>query len=58
MKEPIEGAMGVTALDLAEVTLVDRDVVPFLAACELGGIEPHHCPRFLREWVTKERSDV
>ena len=58
MKELIEGAKGVTALDLAEVTLVDRDVVPFLAACELGGIELHHCPRFLREWVTKERSNA
>ncbi len=29
MEELIEGAKGVTALDLAEVTLVNRDVVPF-----------------------------
>jgi len=57
MKELIE-ANAVTALDLAEVTLIDRDVVPFLAACELRGIELRHCPRFLREWVTKERSNV
>jgi hypothetical protein len=58
MNELIDGAKGVTALDLAEVTLVDRDVVPFLAACELRGIELRHCPRFLREWVTKERTTM
>ncbi len=40
MEELIEGAKGVTALDLAEVTLVSRDVVPFLSACEMapGGL--------------------
>ena len=58
MNELIEGAKGVTALDLAEVTLVDRDVVAFLVACELKGIELRHCPRYLREWVTKERSNI
>ena len=57
MKELIE-ANAVAALDLAEVTLVDRDVVAFLVACELKGIELRHCPRYLREWVTKERSNI
>ena len=57
MKELIE-ANAVTALDLGEVTLVDRDAVPFLAACEVSGVELRQCPRFLREWVTKERSIV
>jgi hypothetical protein len=42
-------------IDLAEVTLVDRDVVPFLAVCERKGIELKNCPRFLREWIAKEK---
>jgi anti-anti-sigma regulatory factor len=42
-------------LDLAEATLVDRSVVRFLAAREVDGIELLHCPRYLREWITKER---
>jgi hypothetical protein len=43
-------------LDLVEVTLVDREVVTFLAACELKGIELRNCPAFLREWITREQS--
>jgi hypothetical protein len=44
-----------TALDLAEVTRVDREVVPFLAICEDDGIELRNCPPFLREWITREK---
>jgi len=55
IKELIEGSNGVMVLDLEEVTLVDRDAVPFLAACELKGIALENCPRFLREWITKEK---
>lgn len=50
--EECRGAM----LDLVEVTLVDREVVTFLAACELKGIELRNCPAFLREWITREQS--
>ena len=31
-------------LDLAEVILVDREVVRFLAACDVRGIELRNCP--------------
>ena len=41
--------------DLAEVMLVDRTVVQFLAAREGEGVELLHCPRYIREWITKER---
>ena len=41
--------------DLTEATLVDRAVVLFLAACEAEGIELHNCPRYIREWITRER---
>jgi hypothetical protein len=45
----------VSALDLAEVELVDRDAVTLLARTERTGIELRHCPAYIREWVTRER---
>jgi len=56
IRELIEQETGKVALDLREMTLVDRDVVNFLAACELKGIELRNCPAFLREWVTSEKA--
>jgi len=41
--------------DLTEATLVDRAVVQFLAAREGAGVELLNCPRYIREWMTKER---
>jgi len=41
--------------DLAEATLVDRAVVQFLAARAGEGVELVNCPRYIREWITKER---
>jgi hypothetical protein len=55
IKELVEQEIVRVALDLAEVELVDRDVVSFLAACELKGIELSNCPAFLREWIGKEK---
>jgi anti-anti-sigma regulatory factor len=46
------------AIDLAEVTLMDREAVRFLAACELNGIGLRNCPAYLREWVTKEKDST
>jgi hypothetical protein len=42
--------------DLAEATLVDRAVVRFLAAREGDGVELLRCPRYIREWIARERS--
>jgi len=42
--------------DLTEATLVDRAVVQFLAAREGEGIELVNCPRYIREWITKEKA--
>jgi len=41
--------------DLADATLVDRVVVRFLVAREGEGIELRNCPRYIRQWITKER---
>jgi hypothetical protein len=42
--------------DLGEATLVDREVVCFLAAQEAEGVELVECPRYIREWIARERS--
>ena len=42
------------ALDLKEVTLVDRDTIEFLACCEDDGIELRNCPAYVREWLEGE----
>ena len=41
--------------DLAEATLVDLAVVRFLAAHEGEGVELLRCPRYIREWIVRER---
>jgi hypothetical protein len=42
------------ALDLRDVTLVDRDGVKFLADCEANGIQLENCPAYIREWIGRE----
>ena len=42
-------------LDLNEVTLVDLDVIHFLAKCQTEGISLIHCSRYINNWITKER---
>ena len=42
--------------DLAETTLVDLAAVRFLAAHEGDGVELRHCPRYIQEWIARERS--
>ena len=44
------------AFNLGEATLVDREVVRFLACQEIEGAELLECPRYIREWIARERS--
>jgi anti-anti-sigma regulatory factor len=44
------------ALDLADVTLVDREAVKFLANSEADSIELKNCPPYIREWIQRERT--
>ena len=50
----LEGADTHIALDLRDVTLVDRDAIKFLADCEAGSIKLEKCPPYVREWVGRE----
>jgi ABC-type transporter Mla MlaB component len=43
------------ALDLKDVTLVDRGAVKFLTQCEVDSIELENCPLYIREWIQRER---
>ncbi len=42
-------------LDLADVRLVYREAVKYLATCEGRGIELRNCPSYVREWIEKGR---
>ncbi|HEX9347830.1 MAG TPA: hypothetical protein VF919_09675 [Gemmatimonadales bacterium] len=42
--------------DLTETTLVDLAAVRFLAAHEGDGVELLRCPRYIREWIARERT--
>jgi anti-anti-sigma regulatory factor len=42
------------ALDLKDVTLVDREAVKFLTDCEANGISLENCPPYVREWIGRE----
>jgi hypothetical protein len=43
------------ALDLQDITLLDRDAVRFLGRCEEQSIKLEICPAYIREWIDSER---
>jgi hypothetical protein len=43
------------ALDLRDVTLINRDAVKFLVQWEAGNVTLHNCPAYIREWIDAER---
>lgn len=46
------------AIDLKGVTLVDRQVIRFLACCQAQTIELRNCPRYIREWLHKDQGET
>jgi len=58
LKAQIEAGGTSVKLDLNEVSLVDLDVIRFLATCETGGISIVHCSRYINNWIAKERFRV
>ena len=41
--------------NLRDVTLVNQDVVIFLAHCEANGIKLENCPLHIRNWIDQEK---
>jgi len=50
----LEAAGSHIALDLKDVTLVDRDAIKFLTDCEEDDIKLENCPPYVREWIGRE----
>src|ERR1700756_2146095 len=53
----LEQESGGFAIDL-NVLLVDREAVKLLALSEANGMELRNCPPYVREWVTRERTET
>ena len=54
----LEQQSGSFAIDLKNVLLVDREGVNLLAVSESNGTELRNCPPYIREWVTRERTEM
>jgi hypothetical protein len=55
LRRQIAASAPTIVLELAEVTLVDADVVRFLGGCESEGIRLQHCSAYIREWIVREQ---
>lgn len=55
LKEQIHETGSAITLDLAEVSLVDVEIVRFLGACEERGATILNCSPYIRDWIGKER---
>jgi hypothetical protein len=58
LRDVLEEEGDALAIDLKNVSLVDREAVKLLACCETDGIELRKCPLYIREWVTRERAEM
>ena len=55
LKAQIKAGGTSVTLDLNEVSLVDLEVIRFLATCQKEGISVVHCSRYINNWIAKER---
>lgn len=55
LQAQIEAAQAPIVLEMAEVTLVDTDVVRFLIDCQTRGIQLRGCSAYIREWIAREQ---
>jgi len=51
----LEQENGALTIDLKDVRLVDGDAVKLLAMQESNGAQIKNCPRYIREWIRRER---
>jgi hypothetical protein len=56
LKSLVDKQKKAVVLDLKGVKLVDQDAVRFLASFETGQAKITNCPRYIREWVRRERA--
>ena len=53
----LEQENGTLTIDLKNVWLVNGDAVKLLAMHEANGAQIKNCPRYIREWITRERKE-
>jgi len=58
LRNAMEAEATAVAIDLENVDLVDRQVVKFLAQRELNGTVLRNCSAYIREWVTREQTEM
>jgi hypothetical protein len=58
LRDVLEEEADSPAIDLKNVSLVDREAVKLLARSETNGTELRNCPLYIREWVTRERAET
>ena len=46
---------GKVAIDLGQVTLINREAIRFLALSEMNGVELRNCADYISEWIARER---
>lgn len=51
----LERERDAVTLDLKDLLLVDDEGVKLLARHESNGVTLDHCPRYIREWIRRER---
>ena len=57
LKRLIESHNAPATLDFKAVSLVDRDVVTFLANFETDNGKITNCPIYIREWIRRQRAE-
>jgi hypothetical protein len=58
LRASLEQEERAVAVDLRHVLLADREAVKLLAVAETNGTELTNCPRYIREWITRERTET
>lgn len=58
LRGAIEAEASAVAIDLENVDLVDGEIVRFLAQKEINGNVLRNCSAYIREWVTRERTEI
>ena len=56
LKRVMESYSKPVVLDLTGVKLIDRDAVRFLAKLETDNATITNCPRYISEWILRERA--
>ena len=57
LRNVLQQESGALAIDLKNVSLVDREAVQLLVLSEDNGTELRNCPAYIREWVARERAE-